>query len=272
MLMSFSTGEDWNSFMYELANTEGYDGEACMQSQSYQEYADAGFVTKQCGVGAVSYIYFFAFTILVSILIMNLSVAAVIEGLDTAKKENMGVVEGEEINDMIDLWMDYDKTASGWISTKSLIFFLYELKPKLGKPKELLEEGGDTNDDMQKGGRKEDRYVVNYDKGIVLRKRQALTLLKGLKIKVNKEHQVHFVDVFKALVKRIFVETGVDYKLSPNLNKKIKSQWVQKGKDAKSKYSADAKFTAEQQQAGMIIVRWLESRQHRIKLRPAQKK
>ena len=57
---------------------------------------------------------------------------------------------------------------------------------------------------MQKGGRKEDRYVVNYDKGIVLRKRQALTLLKGLKIKVNKEHQVHFVDVFKALIKRIF--------------------------------------------------------------------
>ena len=65
---------------------------------------------------------------------MNLSVAAVIEGLDTAKKENMGVVEGEEINDMIDLWMDYDKTATGWISTKNLIFFLYELKPKLGKP------------------------------------------------------------------------------------------------------------------------------------------
>ena len=105
-----------------------------------------------------------------------------------------------------------------------------------------------------------------------MRKRQALTLLKGLKIKVNKEHQVHFVDVFKALVKRIFNETDVDYKLSPNLNKKIKSQWVQRNKDAKNKFSTDAKFTAEQQQAGLIIVRWLESRHHRIKLSHARKK
>jgi hypothetical protein len=37
-------------------------------------------------------------------LIMNLSVAAVIEGLDTAKKENMGIVQGDEIEILIDLW------------------------------------------------------------------------------------------------------------------------------------------------------------------------
>lgn len=36
----------------------------------------------------MSYVYFFSFTIIVTMLIMNLSVAAVIEGLDTAKKEN----------------------------------------------------------------------------------------------------------------------------------------------------------------------------------------
>jgi len=49
---------------------------------------------------------------------MNLSVAAVIEGLDTAKKENMGRIKGDEIDEMIDLWQEYDTTASGWISTK----------------------------------------------------------------------------------------------------------------------------------------------------------
>jgi hypothetical protein len=37
-------------------------------------------------------------------LIMNLSVAAVIEGLDTAKKENMGIVKGDDIETFIDLW------------------------------------------------------------------------------------------------------------------------------------------------------------------------
>ena len=30
LLMRCSTGEDWNLMMYELANTEGYDGEACV--------------------------------------------------------------------------------------------------------------------------------------------------------------------------------------------------------------------------------------------------
>jgi hypothetical protein len=35
---------------------------------------------------------------------MNLSVAAVIEGLNTAKQENMGVVQGDEIEILIDKW------------------------------------------------------------------------------------------------------------------------------------------------------------------------
>ena len=46
---------------------------------------------KGCGTW-VAYPFFISFTIVVSMLIMNLSVAAVIEGLDTAKKENMGIV------------------------------------------------------------------------------------------------------------------------------------------------------------------------------------
>ena len=51
-----------------------------------------------------AYPYFLSFTIIVSMLIMNLSVAAVIEGLDTAKKENMGIVEGDEIERLIEHW------------------------------------------------------------------------------------------------------------------------------------------------------------------------
>ena len=104
--------------------------------------------------------------------------------------------------------------------------------------------------------RKEDRYMVNYEKGIVLRKREALHLLKNLKIKVNKKSQVHFVDVFKALIKRIFEEKEQDYKLSPNLNKKIKAQWTAKDKAARATYGS--KFKADEQQAGQIIVKWLE--------------
>lgn len=32
ILMKFSTGEDWNAFMYELANPRGYGGKKCLVS------------------------------------------------------------------------------------------------------------------------------------------------------------------------------------------------------------------------------------------------
>lgn len=32
ILMKFSTGEDWNAFMFELANTDGYNGVECKVS------------------------------------------------------------------------------------------------------------------------------------------------------------------------------------------------------------------------------------------------
>ena len=80
----------------------------------------------------------------------------------------------------------------------------------------------------QSGGvRQQDRYLVNYDKGFIIKKIHALELLRDLKIKIHNhpERQVHFVDVFKALIKRIFTDKLIDYKLSPNLNKKINKQW-----------------------------------------------
>jgi len=43
------------------------------------------------------------------------------------------------------------------------------------------------------------------------------------------------VDVFKALIKRIYVDKQIDYKLSPNLNKKIRNQWDKKHKEKEQK-------------------------------------
>lgn len=102
ILMKFSTGEDWNAYMHELANKDGFNNEKCIEIQTYQDIQDTGKF-KQCGT-TVSYLYFISFTIIVTMLIMNLSVAAVIEGLDTAKKENMGIVQGDEIEALIDHW------------------------------------------------------------------------------------------------------------------------------------------------------------------------
>ena len=207
----------------------------------------------QCGT-VVSYIYFFSFTVLVSMLIMNLSVAAVIEGLDTARKENMGIVEGDEIEKLIDLWQEYDEKATGWISMENLVFLLYELPPPLGKQSEKLDVENVNESNKNRDQSKKDRFLVSPERGIVLRKIDAMEILRDLKIKVSEDkNKVHFVDVFKALIKRILMKENIDYKLSPNLNNKITKEWTKKHKessDTKSRYSA------LQQQAGQIINRW----------------
>jgi len=71
--------------------------------------------------------------------------------------------------------------------------------------------------------------------------------LKDLKIKVHSDpiKQIHFVDVFKALMKRILKDNKVDYKLSPNLNKKIKNKWGKQHKKGKNnKKGGKLKYTA----------------------------
>ena len=80
---------------------------------------------------------------------------------------------------------------------------------------------------------------------IVMKKRDALELLSNLKIKVHADpiKQIHFVDVFKALIKRKFKEANYEYKLSPKLQQKLKSQWGKKHKKSqkdreKSNYTA----------------------------------
>ena len=103
LLMRFSTGEDWNYFMYELANDQGYNGKKCLVIQNFNIIEENGGKKLQCG-NLFACPYLISFTVIVSMLIMNLSVAAVIEGLDTAKKENMGIVQGDVIDEFIEVW------------------------------------------------------------------------------------------------------------------------------------------------------------------------
>ena len=68
---------------------------------------------------------------------MNLSVAAVIEGLEWARKENSGVIQSSDIEKLVDLWQDYDTEATGWITINDLAFYLFELPPPFKLKDEL---------------------------------------------------------------------------------------------------------------------------------------
>ena len=82
-LFRCSTGEDWNKIMHELARNK--DSIDCIDDDtSYATFRANNFKPTGCG-GSFAMFYFMTFTLLISWVIMNLSIAAVIEGLENAK-------------------------------------------------------------------------------------------------------------------------------------------------------------------------------------------
>lgn len=128
---------------------------------------------------------------------------------------------------------------------QDLVFLLYELPAPLGKRSNRISNDMLNDPAEKQQGRSQDRYLVY--KNIVMKKRDALDLLSDLKIKVHADpiKQIHFVDVFKALIKRKFKDANYEYKLSPKLQQKIKNQWGKKHKKTqKDREKSD--FTAIQ--------------------------
>lgn len=75
--------------------------------------------------------------------------------------------------------------------------------------------------------------MVCEERDIVIRKIDAMEILRDLRIKVSETNSmVHFVDVFRALMKRKLLENKIDYRLSPNLNNKITKEWDKKHKES----------------------------------------
>lgn len=75
-----------------------------------------------------------------------------------------------------------------------------------------------------------------------------------IKVYADSVRQIHYVDVFKALLKRIFNEHKMDFKLSQTLNLKMKSQWEKKHKDVAK--DLKGKMTVREEQAAIIITKW----------------
>ena len=83
-LFRCSTGEDWNKVMHELSKANDGSGN-CIDDQDFEVFTRNEGVYKGCG-NEFSFVYFFSFLVILAWLIINLAVAAVIEGLETSSK------------------------------------------------------------------------------------------------------------------------------------------------------------------------------------------
>ena len=135
LLIRCATGEKWNEIMRELAITKeeyqvynfkhfGEDDMTfdCMEDQSYESLISDG--PRECG-NFFSYFYFGIFIVVIQMMMLNLFIAVVLEGFSSTNKEHTGAVTSEHFNELIELWVDYDPNATGWIDVRDLIFLIY---------------------------------------------------------------------------------------------------------------------------------------------------
>jgi len=75
--------------------SDDYEGKSCVNDQSYEDIERDG----KLGCGShFAYVYFITFMILLSMVAMNLSVAAVIDGLNAARKEESAMIARSSID------------------------------------------------------------------------------------------------------------------------------------------------------------------------------
>lgn len=137
-----------------------------------------------CG-NSFSIIYFMCFLVLISWLILNLSVAAVIEGLENAKQENSGLIAGDNVQELIDSWMEYDPKATGWITVLDFVCLIIELPPPFGDEELTKEWRKESKADFEAAKKKmynKSSYYVNEQKRIIVKNKDILKILKSYKI------------------------------------------------------------------------------------------
>jgi hypothetical protein len=133
ILMQVASGENWAQLMHELSKSDSYNDEECVVNQTYDDRQENGIMG--CGT-MLSFPYFLSFFILIAFTVMNLSIAAIIDGLKAAKKEEEFIITGSQVDQLIEVWSEYDPKATGWLSVEHLAFLIFELPPPIGLGKQ----------------------------------------------------------------------------------------------------------------------------------------
>ncbi|CAD8045308.1 unnamed protein product [Paramecium primaurelia] len=127
-LFKCSTGEDWNLVMMDTART-AQPNDICFDFNDYTNYAEYGFMG--CGnVGGI--LLMIIFMIIVSLIMLNLFVAIIIEGFQNISKEENAPIKKLDIENFQQLWKDYDKDATGFMQCKYFTQFMIALPQPLG--------------------------------------------------------------------------------------------------------------------------------------------
>ena len=133
-------------------------------------------------------------------LILNLTIAAVIDGLQQAQNDNDRLFKQEDINYFVDRWAVYDPKATKYMSVEDFGFFLTELDPPFGLRKNIM---------MKIDERQASSCFINRKMNYMVKKMQLLLQAKDIQVKISNHNgikAVKFSDAYTELIKRGFDE------------------------------------------------------------------
>ncbi|CEM11618.1 unnamed protein product [Vitrella brassicaformis CCMP3155] len=126
-LLRLSTGEDWHEVMFDC--TRGSDEIDCESDQTYEELQRDG--PQACG-SWVAYIYFLSFMLLVSYILMNLFIAAVVHGFsETVTNDHIERVRTQH-QAFIQMWRQQTKAGDRLMPLEDFVSIIVAIPPPVG--------------------------------------------------------------------------------------------------------------------------------------------
>ncbi len=178
LLLRFSTGENWNGFMWSLFEERAdcdldpvYNETApwCLNEEDYPDCTEV----NGCSAGYSVFAYFYSFTLIVSFVVLNMFVGVVLEAFE--KSQEGDILTPDDLDHFVAVWAEFDPEATWFINASDVQSFLARLPPPLGIDEhERPKKGDDLSND------------------------QCL-----MEISVNDKKQVNIVNVATLLAKRL---------------------------------------------------------------------
>ncbi|KAJ0412146.1 hypothetical protein ATCC90586_005759 [Pythium insidiosum] len=177
-LLRAATGEAWNSCMHDFASNvtdcvddPDYNASMC----GFNDFEDC-IPLNGCGT-SLSYPYFLTFTLLVTYVMLNLTIAVILEGFSLSQEDEEPLIEPELLEEFQNKWADIDIEATGFIHVRRMRVLITLLEPPLGHPHVLADKG------------------------------RFFQYMKSLRLPMYGSDVVHFKDVLLAMAREMVKET-----------------------------------------------------------------
>lgn len=129
-LIRSSTGESWNSIMYELADTAD-----CSEDTEWNDQPQNG-----CGFPVAAVVFYYSFTLLVTFVMLNVFIAVILEGFGDMNDQEKSTLSPSELKDFTAVWAEFDPTARMLVPAAKLLPMFRKLRRPMGFSQEIPDE------------------------------------------------------------------------------------------------------------------------------------